>query len=353
MEHFTAYGDVAEVVSRGTTRSTVRLASGMQVDLRLVPAKSCGAALHYFTGSKAHNIAVRKMGVKKKLKVNEYGVFRGDKQIAGRTEPELYALFGMPYIEPELREYRGELEAALENRLPKLVTQKTIRGDLLCYAPDPRAVSKLAKQAVKQGYQWLAVCFESKAPLDGKHIAAWRRALERNAERCEIELLLACEVPITRDGRLDAEAELLVAFDVVAGVVKDGMNLDHAAQTRRLLTALDNPQVKLLTSPTGRVIGRYPGMDFDLKRVLAGAAEHNCLVGLDARPDRLDLSDEACRLAKEVGATVAICSHARTPEELENLRFGLDQARRGWLERVDLANTATLKGLGKLLGLPS
>lgn len=137
---------------------------------------------------------------------------------------------------------------------------------------------------------------------------------------------------------------------MTAAVVRDGMNLDHGTQTRRMLRALENPHVKLLTSPTGRVIGRYGGMDFDLKRVLASAAKRNCLVGLDARPDRLDLSDEACHLAKEVGATVAICSHARTAKELDNLRFGLDQARRGWLERGDLANTGTVRGLGRLLG---
>lgn len=209
IEHFTAYEDVVEVVSRGTTRSTVRLASGMQVDLRLVPTKSYGAALHYFTGSKAHNIAVRKMGVKKKLKVNEYGVFRGEKQIAGRTEREVYALFGMPYIEPELREYRGELEAALKNDLPRLVTSRAIRGDLLCYATDTRAVSALAKRAMELGYQWLAVCFENESPFDRKQIATRRRTLDRTGSRFGIELVLACEVAVRKDGSLGVDDELL------------------------------------------------------------------------------------------------------------------------------------------------
>jgi len=345
MEHFTGYEDVAEIVSRGTTRSTVRLASGMQVDLRLVPKASYGAALHYFTGSKAHNIAIRKMGVKEKLKVNEYGVFRGDKQIAGRTEREVYALFGMPYIEPELREFRGEIEAALKKQLPKLVTPRAIRGDMLCYASDGRAVSALAKRAVELGYQWLVVCFDSDNPVDGKQIRTWRRTLDRVAQRTGIDLFLAFEAAINKDGSIDTEPEILSEFDLVAAVVRDGMNLDHGAQTRRLLRALENPHLKLLTSPTGRVIGRFGGMNFDLKKVLACAAERDCLVGLDARPDRLDLSDEACHLAKEVGAVVAICSHAGGPGELDNLRFGLDQARRGWIEKGDLANTRAAKRL--------
>ena len=339
MEHFTGYEEIAEVVSRGTTRSTVRLVSGMQVDLRLVPKTSYGAALHYFTGSKTHNIAIRKMGVKRKLKVNEYGVFRGDKQIGGRTERAVYGLFDMPYIEPELREFRGEIEAALENRLPRLVGPKAIHGDMLCYATDARSTSALAKRAVEREYEWLGVCFDSEGGLDRKQIITWRRALDRTGQRLGIELLLIGEAAIAKDGSIVADQELLSEFDLVAVVVRDGMHLDHGAQTRRLLRALENPHVKLLTSPTGRVIGRYPGMDYDLKRVLAFAAERECMVGLDARPDRLDLSDEACRLAKEVGATVAICSHARTPDELDNLRFGLDQARRGWLERGDLVNT--------------
>ena len=358
MQAFTRYDEVASVSAQGDTRSTVVLASGMQVDLRVVPQVSWGAALHYFTGSKAHNIAVRRMGVKQGLKINEYGVFRGERRVAGRSEEEVYRQVGLPFIPPELREDRGEIEAALAGRLPRLVTLEDIRGDLHCHtdATDGQQdLAAMARAAARRGYQYLAITDHSKRVamahgLDRKRLGQQIDAIDRLNQRLEdIRLLKGIEVDILEDGSLDLPNDILRRLDLAVCSVHYQFGLPRNRQTARILKAMDNPCCTVLGHPTGRLLNERAAYDVDLEAVLVGAKERGCVVELNAQPSRLDLDDLACRQAKEVGVKVVISTDAHSASNLDYMRFGVDQARRGWLEPADVINTRPLKELTKLL----
>jgi DNA polymerase (family 10) len=358
MTRFVGYDEVVEVVSQGDTRSTVRLRSGMQVDLRVVPQVSYGAALHYFTGSKAHNIAVRTLAVKHGLKLNEYGVFKGDKRIAGRTEQEVFDAVGLPYIEPELRENRGEIEAAKQGRLPRLLTLDDLRGDLHCHtdASDGHdGLRAMALAARKLGHDYLAISDHSRhvtvaRGLDAKRLAAQLDAIDRlNDELKGITLLKSCEVDILDDGRLDMPDDILERLDLAVCAVHYKFDLSRSKQTERILRAMDNPRFNILAHPTGRLINDRPPYDVDLERLMRAALDHGCFMELNSQPDRLDLTDEACRMAKELGLKVAVSSDAHSAANLGLLRYGVDQARRGWLSADDVINTRPLKALQRLL----
>jgi len=358
MERFVNYEDVQKVVSKGKTRSTVILRSGLQVDLRLVPQVSYGAALHYFTGSKAHNIAVRKLGVGKGYKINEYGVFKGDERIAGKSEEEVYERVGLPYIEPELREDRGEVAAAQKGKLPKLVRVKDLRGDLHSHtkATDGHySIEDMAQAAKERGYDYLAITEHSKkvtvaGGLDAKGLRKHLKKIDKLNETLEgIILLKGIEVDILKDGSLDLPDDILEALDLTVCSVHYHRNLSKQKQTDRIIRAMDNPHFNILAHPTGRLINERDAYEIDLGRIMKAASERGCCLELNAHPDRLDLSDQYCKMAKEMNVKVAISTDAHSVGDLGFIRFGVDQARRGWLEAEDVLNTRSLSQLRKLL----
>ena len=358
MDCFVHYDDVTKVLAEGETKSSVILRGGLQVDLRVVEPKSFGAALHYFTGSKAHNIAVRLMGVKRGIKVNEYGVFRGQKMIAGRTEEEIYKLFGMPYIEPELREDRGELQAALKGRLPHLVTLRDIRGDLHAHTKTTDghySAEEMAEAAKKLGYEYLAISDHSKRVtmahgLDAKGLAKANKDVDKlNAKLKGLTLLKSIECDILADGSLDLPDAILAECDLVIASVHYNTNQTKEKMTERVIRALDNPHVHIFSHPTGRLINERPAYEIDLEKVMKAARERGCVLELNAHPDRLDLDDVHCQMAKRMGLKIAVSTDAHSLDDLSLMRFGIGQARRGWLEPSDVVNTRRWPELRKLL----
>ncbi len=358
MDRFVGYEDVEKVLSHGTTRSSVVFRNGLQVDLRVVEKACYGAALLYFTGSKAHNIAVRKLAQKRKLKINEYGVFRGTRRIAGRTEEEVYKQAGLPFIEPELREDRGEIQAALENRLPRLVRLEDVRGDLhvhTTWSDGHSSLEELADAARKMGYEYLAISDHSKhvtvaGGLDAKRLAQQMKAIDRlNGRLKGVRLLKSIELDILEDGSLDLPDDILEELDLVLCSVHYKFNLAREKQTERIIRALDNPRVHIFCHPSGRLINERLPYEVDLEKVMRAARERGCYVELNAHPDRLDIDDVQCQAARELGIKVAIGTDAHRDEDLRYMRFGIGQARRGWLEASDILNTRSWEELRQLL----
>ncbi len=358
LDAFVSYEDVSKVLARGDTKSSVVLRHGLQVDLRVVPQESYGAALTYFTGSKAHNIAIRHLGVQRGLKINEYGVFKGEARVAGRTEAEVYAAVDLPYIEPELREDWGEIEAAQQGRLPKLITLTDIRGDLHAHtkATDGRnTLEEMARAAQQRGYEYLAITNHSKRVSmahghDAKNLAAEMAEIDRlNGKLQGIVLLKAIEMDILEDGALDLPDEILKELDLTVCAVHYHFNLSREAQTERIIRAMDNPYFNILAHPSGRLIHRREPYDVDMERLMRAAKERGCLMELDSQPDRLDLIDIHCKLAKDLGVKVSISTDAHSTADLNYMRWGIGQARRGWLEAPDVLNTRPWPELKKLL----
>jgi DNA polymerase (family X) len=357
-DRFMAYDEVDRVVSKGPTRSAVILRCGLQVDLRVVPEASYGAALLYFTGSKTHNIALRKRAVKRTWKLNEYGLFDGDQRIAGRTEKEVYDRFGLAFIPPELREDTGEIEAAAKGQLPELVTLSQIRGDLHVHttASDGKfSITEMAEAAKARGYDYLAVTDHSKHAtvargLDANRLAEQIDEIDRVNEALEgIRILKSSEVDILEDGKLDYPDSILKRLDFTVCAIHYKFDLPGDKQTARVIRAMDNPYFNILAHPTGRLINERRAYDIDLQRVMQVALERGCFLEINAHPSRLDLDDAHCRMAKEMGLKVAISTDAHTANGLDMMRFGVDQARRGWLEAGDVLNTRSWAELAELL----
>lgn len=357
-DRFARYDEVAEVLASGPTRSSVRLRSGLQVDLRVVPDASFGAALHYFTGSKAHNIAVRKLGQARGLKINEYGVFRGETRIAGETEESVFAAVGLPWIPPELREDHGEIEAATRGKLPSLVELADLRGDLHAHtkATDGHAtLREMAAAAQAAGLEYLAITEHSRRltmahGLDPLRLAKQGTEIDRlNAELTGITLLKGIEVDVLEDGSLDLPDAALADLDVVVAAIHSKFDLSRARQTERLLAAIAHPRVNVVAHPLGRLIGLREPYDVDMLRVMRAAKQAGVHLELNAHPERLDLLDTHCRRAKEEGVLVAVSSDAHSTLDFANLRFGIGQARRGWLAKQDVLNTRNLHALRPLL----
>jgi DNA polymerase (family X) len=358
MERFAAYPGVAEVLARGETRASVRLKAGLQVDLRVVAAESFGAALVYFTGSKAHNIALRRIAQERGLKINEYGVFKGAKQIAGDTEASVYRSVGLPEIPPELREDRGEIEAARAGRLPRLVEVADVKGDLHAHttATDGRnSLEDMVAAAQALGFEYLAITEHSRRQamahgLDPERLRRQGDVIDRlNMKSKSIRLLKGIEVDILDDGTLDLPDAVLAELDLVVAAVHSRFNLSRAQQTERILRALDNPRVALLAHPSGRLIGEREPYDVDMLKIVRKAKARRVHLELNAHPERLDLTDTNCRMAKDEGVLVAIDSDAHDTGEFANLRYGVGQARRGWLAREDVLNARALSELLPLL----
>ena len=358
VKRFTEYDEVDTAVSAGTTRSTVVLRCGLQVDLRVVAEESFGAALHYFTGSKGHIIAIRKMGVARGLKVNEYGVFRGDKRIAGQSEEEIYQLFDLVIVAPELRENRGEIEAAKASSLPNLVTQADLRGDLHMHtkASDGKAdIRAMAEAAKAMGYDYIAISDHSQHAriangLDEGRLAQQLDEIDRlNSELEGIAILKSCEIDILDDGRLDLSDAMMRRLDIRIGAIHSRFNLPRDQQTERIIRAMDNPYFNIFAHPTGRLINQRPPYEIDIEKIVDAAKERGCFLEVNASPSRLDLNDIHCRLAKERGVKMTISTDAHATMQLQQIRYGLDQARRGWLEKDDVLNTRTWPQLKQFL----
>lgn len=358
MDRFVAYDEVVEVLSHGTTRSSVTLRSGMQVDVRVVPERSYGAALHYFTGSKAHNIAIRRLGQKAGLKINEYGIFRGDRYIGGRNEEDVFGAVGLPYIEPELREERGEIEAAREGRLPKLVTLGDIKGDLHMHSTATdghNSIEEMALAAKQRKYRYIAITDHSRRltvarGLDARRLRKQMEEIDRlNQKLSGITILKGIEVDILEDGSLDLPDEVLRDLDVVIGAVHSHFNLPRDKQTERILKAMDHPSFCILAHPSGRLLLSREGYDVDMERILEHAAQRGCFMELNAHPERLDLNDIYCQTGRELGVKISVGTDAHAVGDLDFMKYGISQARRGWLEPGDVINTRPLGELRKLL----
>ncbi|MBV6447709.1 DNA polymerase/3'-5' exonuclease PolX [Nitrosomonas sp.] len=358
VQRFTSYDEVTEILSAGSTRASVILKCGLQVDLRIVKEECYGAALHYFTGSKAHNIAIRRMAQQSGLKINEYGVFRNDTRIAGETEASVYAAVGLSYIPPELRENRGEIAVAKAGRLPRLVEQSDLRGDLHVHtkATDGHnSLREMAQAGLANGFEYLAITEHSRRlafahGLDPLRLARQCDEIDQlNAELKGIILLKSIEVDILEDGSLDLPDSVLARLDMVVGAVHSNFNLSRAKQTQRILRAMQHPYFTLLAHPSGRLIQRRAPYDADMLQIIREAKNRGCFLELNAHPERLDLLDTQCQMAKEEGVLISINSDAHSVYDFANLRFGVGQARRGWLEKYDVLNTRPLKELRRLI----
>lgn len=358
MQRFVEYEDISKIISRGKSRSTIVLRSGLHVDLCLLAQVSYGAALHYFTGSKSHNIAIRKIGVHKGYKINEYGVFKGKKRVAGKTEKEVYNSVDLPYIEPELREDSGEIQAARKNKLPSLIKLNHIQGDLHCHTRETdghHSLKEMAEAAKKIGYKYLAVTEHSQKVsmakgLNRERLAAQIEKIDQlNEDLHDFTLLKGIEVDILEDGTLDLPNDILKKLDIVVCSIHYNRNLSRKKQTRRIIRAMDNPSFNILGHPTGRLINERQPYEVDLEKIMEAASERNCHLELNANPDRLDLSDRFCKMAKEMNVKLAVSTDAHSTSDLDFMRFGVDQARRGWLEPRDVINTYSLRKLKKNL----
>jgi len=358
MTRFTSYDEVAKVLSHGETRSTIILKCGLQVDLRVVAPECYGAALQYFTGSKTHNVEIRRLGQQKKLKINEYGVFKGEKRVTGDTEESVYQAVGLPWIPPELRENRGEIEAARKNKLPTLVDRRDLRGDLHVHtkATDGHnTLREMAEAARARDLDYIAITEHSRRltvahGLDVRQLRHQMEDIDRLNESLKgITLLKGIEVDILEDGSLDLPDDVLGELDLVVGAVHSQFRLSRAKQTRRILKAMDHPHFTIFAHPSGRLIDTREPYDIDMLKIIRHARSRGCFLELNAHPERLDLLDVHCQLAKEEGVRVAISSDAHRIQDFDNLKYGVGQARRGWLEADDILNTRSLTELRKLL----
>ncbi len=362
MERFVEMDLVAEVVARGPTKTTVLTRAGIQADVRVVPPESFGAALQYFTGSKQHNIKLRDLAVRHHLKLNEYGVFRvgegEDERLGGETEEEIYAALGLPLMPPELREDWGEIEAAQEGRLPRVVELSDIKGDLQMHSTwsdGHHTIAEMARAAKALGYRYIAVTDHSPSQTIANGLSIERlrkRRQELESARKEVRgiaILDGAEVDIKRDGSLDYPDEVLAELDFVVASVHSGWKMSEEAMTERLVKAMENPWVDCIGHPTGRLIGQREPYAVDMEKVLKAAARLGVAMEINAYPDRLDLKDTHARRAGELGVKILINTDSHAADQLQYMHFGVSTARRGWLEAGEVLNTLPLADLRRAL----
>lgn len=369
VDHFVGFDGAARVLGAGPTKGSIVLHSGLQVDLRVIPGRSFGAALQYFSGSKEHNVAVRTLAVRKGFRVNEWGVFRlpedvdpatvgkeDGERLAGDTEEGVYEVLGMSWVPPALRENRGEVEAAVADSLPELVSLEDIRGDLQMHSTwsDGKvSLEEMTRACRDLGYEYLAVTDHSQAMAMVQGLTPerareqWEEVEEVRRRVTGIDLLRSAEVDILKDGSLDMPDEILDGLDLVVISVHSFMDQDKTTMTERVLKAMMHPTVDILAHPTGRLINRREPYALDVESILEAASELGVAVELNANPTRLDFSDVHVHRAKELGVPVVISTDAHAPAALQNMRFGVDQARRGWLEAADVLNTRSAKEFSK------
>ncbi|UCD73574.1 MAG: DNA polymerase/3'-5' exonuclease PolX, partial [Candidatus Bathyarchaeota archaeon] len=347
IDHFIVYPNTERVIASGDTKASILVRTDRetrQIDLRILPQESFGAALQYFTGSKEHNIKLRRIAREKGLKINEYGVFQGKNRIAGRTEEEVYKAVGLPYIPPELREDRGEIEVGYKGEIPKLIDIADIKGDLHVhsnYSDGASTLQEIAEFAKSLNYKYVAICDHSKSVnyaggLSEEKLRRQMIEIERLNTDQEVKILRGTEVDILKNGDLDFPDEVLEELDLVVAAVHTGFKQDV---TDRIIKAIENPNVDIIAHPSGRLISRREGYKVDLEAVIKRAKKYNKILELNAYPDRLDLDDKNLRRTKESGVRVSIGTDAHTATEMRWMRYGVGTARRGWLERNDVINT--------------
>ena len=366
MARFQRYPGALRVEAAGGTKSRIVLRSGLPVDLRILPKESYGAALHYFSGSKEHNVAIRTLGVKNGLKISEYGVFQSgeesageEERLGGEREEDVFSALNLPWISPLLRENRGELEAAREDRLPRLLTLKDVRGDLQMHSTwsdGANSIFEMAEACRDRGYEYLSMTDHSQSvtvangldPARVRH--QWEEVEEVRKEMEGVRLFRSLEVDILKDGTLDMPEDILNSLDVVLVSVHTFMNMSKAEMTDRVIRAMENPLVDILAHPTGRILNRRPPFAMDVETVLQAAASLDVAVELNAHPSRLDLHDRHLRRAKDLGVKVVVSTDAHSVQDLSLMSYGVDQAGRGWLEPVDVLNTMSVEEFQMWLG---
>jgi len=353
---FTHLPEVKEVLASGETKASVIVEGGLQIDLRVVEDDSYGAALQYFTGSKAHNIRLRGIAKAKGIKINEYGVFKGEKKIGGKEEGDIYRILGLDWIEPELREDRGEIEAAQEKRLPKLIEESDVKGDFHVHSnwSDGNAsIEEVARAAQNKGYQYIAISDHSKSlkithGLDETRLMKQMEEIDRLNKRMKgFRILKGTEVDILSDGRLDLSEKTLEQLDIVVASVHSGFKQDREKMTKRIIKALENPFIHVLGHPTGRLLGARDPYEVEMDEVMEAAKKYGKALEINAYFERLDLDDIHCRKAKEMGVKVAIGTDSHHVDQMWMMSLGVAVARRGWLQTQDILNTLSLKELLK------
>lgn len=358
VDAFTGMKFVKDVLASGSTKGSVILREGMQADLRVVGPESYGAALMYFTGSKAHNVKLRTLATKKGLKINEYGVYKGEKMIAGETEKEMYKTLGLPFIPPELREDRGEIEAAIEGKLPDLIGLEDIKGDLHTHTKwsDGRAtIEEMAESALRLRYEYIAITDHSPSQtiangLSIERLRAKQKELETVAKKFKnIKVLMGTEVDIKSDGTLDYPDNVLKELDVVIASVHSGFKMERQTMTNRIIKAIKNPYVHALGHPTGRLIGERDPYDVDIDLVIEAALEYGKALEVNGSYWRLDMNDLHSRKAVDAGVKVIISTDAHSTDQLPFMRYGVGTARRGWVQKKDVLNALPYKELKERL----
>jgi len=354
MEFLVSQPEVEKVWGKGSTKSSVRVKEGFDIDVRVLPKKSYGAALQYFTGSKEHNIAVRRIAIDKGLKLSEYGLFKGKKMIAGKTEEEVYKALGMRWIPPEIREDQGEVEASLRGELPKLIGYNDIKGDLHVHSDwdgGSDSIKALAEAAKAMGYQYLGIADHTKF-LRIEHGLNEKQLKERNREIDKLNqkyrgfrILKGAEVNILNDGSIDINDETLERLDFVIAGVHSNFKMEKAKMTERIIRAMKNPHVDIISHPTGRILKRRDEYQIDFDKILKAAKENNVALEINSYPERLDLNDQNIRRAKEAGVKMVINTDSHHKDQLRYMELGIAQARRGWAEKEDIINTQPLEKL--------
>jgi DNA polymerase (family 10) len=349
MDAFVSFPEVGQVVSKGKTRSSVVLKEGFGIDLRIVPPESYGAALQYFTGSKEHNIELRNIALREGYKLSEYGLYSKDsgEQVAGISEEEIYRKLGLEYIAPELRENRGEIKAAAKNSLPELLNSGDLRGDMHVhtkYSEGKESLETIVEKAEAIGYEYIVITDHSRSQriANGMEIetmkAQWKE-IEELSKRFRIKILKGSEVEILKDGSLDYPDEILKELDVVVGAVHSGFAASEREMTGRIITALENRYLDILAHPSGRLLGKREAYAVNFGKVFEAAAANGKVMEINSQPSRLDLNDELIFRAKDYGLKFCISTDSHAVSDLAFMRYGLGQARRGWLEKEDVVNT--------------
>jgi len=362
MDFFVSQPGVVKVWDKGPTKSSVRMADGFDMDIRVIPKKSYGAALQYFTGSKEHNIALRKIAIEKGFKLNEYGLFRGKKMLASRTEKDIYDALGMALMPPEIRENQGEIELSLNSPqgLPKLIGYDEIKGDLHCHSNwdgGANSVEEMAEASQEMGYQYIGISDHTKFlrienGLDEKQLAQQRKEIDKINQRFKVyslkfRVLQGCEANIMPDGSIDINDEALAKLDYVIAGVHSQMKMPKAQMTERIIRAMKNPNVDIISHPTGRLLKKRDEYEIEFDKILRAAKQHKVVLEINGSPWRMDLRDQNIKRAKEAGVKMIINTDSHQKDQLSFIKYGISQARRGWAEKKDIINSQPLEKLLK------
>jgi DNA polymerase (family 10) len=362
MDFFVSLPGVIKVWGKGNTKASVRMREGFDMDIRVLPKRSYGAALQYFTGSKEHNIALRKIAIEKGLKLSEYGLFKGSEMIAGENEEEIYEKLGMDWIPPELREDRGEIEAALRHKLPKIIDYKDIKGDLHIHSKwdgGKNSIEEIVEYAIKMRYEYVGIADHTKF-LKIEHGLDEKKLRERNKEidklncklqiaNCKLRVLKGCEANILPDGKIDIEDECLKEQDFVIAGIHSRFKMTKEEMTERIIRAMKNPNVDIISHPTGRLIQKRGEYEIDFDKILKVAKETGTILEINSYPERLDLNDLNIKKAKEMEVKMVINTDAHHVDQMRFIELGIAQARRGWAEKEDIINCWPLEKMLKFL----